>query len=576
MRQQRKYGAERAFGSARAARKVQDQRSAGAGDVPSNPANAAAKGSIWSVPSALLPQQLGNARNEPRADSKRGLRRNVARGKPGASSGKHQGRSAGGFTQGSGKPVKLIGQHQRIEQLRAGFGEEPRHGRPGEVSLRTGKAAVADGHDDSGTPGESSGWRHISRIAADARNRAEDEKIERPASFCVWRFAAASATFTVAHPSQTNEPMPTTPPQIDPEHSPIQPETPQSGSGPNDTGAASHSKSVSVVPHEAESGAVVAPVRIRTNRYGELEEHELVHLLDTIEDERARARFRESIYISLFFWLAVAWVAFYGPRYLWHAPQLITPTQALQQQALIQLNAPRLPHHAFAPPPKIDRGTLAKLRAMEPKPLPTPAAPPQPTPPVATQPTQPVPSPTLPMPAAPHPEPPRTAAPVPDAPAPQPTKPSFNTPLTAGQDMQQAMRGSQTASDNRSIGVTGGTRGGAQVGQGVDILSDTQGVNFQPYLQRILREIYEQWLPLLPEETRPPLRKQGTTQIRFTINPDGTIAAMHLDGSTHDDALNRAAWGSITGVGQFPPLPKQFHGPNLELRIHYLVNQDTE
>jgi hypothetical protein len=374
--------------------------------------------------------------------------------------------------------------------------------------------------------------------------------------------------------------MPTTPPQIDPESSPIQPETPQSGSGPNDTGTTTHSKSTSVVPHEAESGAVVAPVRIRTNRYGELEEHELVHLLDTIADERARARFRESIYISLFIWLAIAWVAFYGPRYLWHAPELITPTTALQQQAQIQLNAPRLPHHAFAPPPKIDRGTLAKLRAMEPKPLPTPAAPPQPTPPVAMQPTQPVPSPTLPMPVAPHAEPARTAAPVPEAPTPQPTKPSFNTPLTAGQDMQQVLRGSQNAGDNRSMGFTGGGRGGVQTGQGVDILSDTQGVSFQPYIARIMREIYEQWIPLLPEETRPPLHKQGYTALRITIMPDGSIHVQDgvhnglvLDSSSHDEALDRAAWGSITGVGQFPPLPKQFHGPDLELRIHYLVNQ---
>ena len=341
------------------------------------------------------------------------------------------------------------------------------HGRSGEVRLRTGKAAVADGQDDSGAAGESSGGRHISRIDADARNRAEDEKIERPASFWVWRFAAAGATFTVAHPSQTNEPMPTTPPQIDPESSPTQPETPQSGSGSNDTGTAAPKGRVSVVPHEVESGTVVAPVRIRTNRYGELEEHELVHLLDTIEDERARARFRESIYISLFIWLAIAWVAFYGPKYLWHAPQLITPTTALQQQALVQLNAPRLPHHAVAPPPKIDRGTLAKLRAMEPKPLPTPAAPAQPTPPVATQPTQPVPSPALPMPVAPHPAPPRTAAPVPDsALAAAPTQPSFNTPATAGQDMQQAMRGSQSAGDNRSMGISGGGRGRAQAGAG--------------------------------------------------------------------------------------------------------------
>ena len=111
---------------------------------------------------------------------------------------------------------------------------------------------------------------------------------------------------------------------------------------------------------------------------------------------------------------------------------------------------------------------------------------------------------------------------------------------------------------------------------GVDILSDTMGVNFDPYLKKIIREIYETWLPLIPEETRPPLNKSGTTQIRFIILADGKIGGMYLEDSTHDDAINRAAWGSITGVGQFPPLPNEFHGPNLELRIRYLVNRATE
>ena len=115
----------------------------------------------------------------------------------------------------------------------------------------------------------------------------------------------------------------------------------------------------------------------------------------------------------------------------------------------------------------------------------------------------------------------------------------------------------------------------AKVGQGLEILSDTQGVNFQPYLKDLLHEIYGKWTPLMPDETRAPQNKQGETQIRFTINPDGTIAAMHLEDSTHDDALNRAAWGSITGVGKLPPLPQDFHGPNLQLRIHFKVNQGT-
>jgi TonB family protein len=374
----------------------------------------------------------------------------------------------------------------------------------------------------------------------------------------------------------------------------MQPEAPQDSGAPGAADAPDAEISapdkptpgapISVVPHEGSSRTVAAPTHIiRTNRYGHLEEHELIKLLDTIEDERARGRFRESIYISLIVWLAIAWVLFYGPKYLWHSPQLITPADALHQQEVVQLNAPILPHHAVAPAPKIDRGTIAKVKEMSPRPAaappaPAPAATPAPTettpPPALTQPSPPVASPTLPLPSAPRPV---SRSAEPEAPTPQPsTRPNFNTGRTASDDMQQAMHGSQSAGDDRSVGISGNTRGTQAGVGGPEILSDTQGVNFQPYLQRILRLIYQQWIPLLPEEARPPLNKRGTTQVRFTINPDGTIAAMHLDGSSHDDALNRAAWGSITGVGQFPPLPKQFHGPNLELRIHYLVNVDQD
>ena len=143
--------------------------------------------------------------------------------------------------------------------------------------------------------------------------------------------------------------------------------------------------------------------------------------------------------------------------------------------------------------------------------------------------------------------------------------------------MAQAMQGSKSSGSGGGLGLRSGGNGrGPALGAGPEILSDTQGVDFQPYIGKIMRMIYQQWIPLIPEEANPPLSKRGTTLVRFTINQDGTIAAMHLDGSTHDDALNRAAWGSITGVGQFPPLPKQFHGPNLELRITYMVNQPTE
>lgn len=356
---------------------------------------------------------------------------------------------------------------------------------------------------------------------------------------------------------------------------------------------------VSFVPHvPVDETARPKPLRIRTGRFGELDEHELVRLLDTIEDERARARFRESVYISVFIWIGITLFAFFGPKYLWHSPRVVLPSEVLRAREVTQLTAPTLtaPHVRSAPP--MDNHTLEHLRSSEPRvtppaPRPVPKAETSPaqahteprtdTRPLPSEPTPtPRPSPAtanLPPTPAPQPQPSRPPPPVlAEAPRPQPSsRPDFNTgSQNPGDQIQNAVR-SATPGTGRAGGIDRHSRDGGNLGVGpAEILSDTQGVNFQPYLTRILREIYDTWIPLIPEEARPPLMKSGVTQIRFTILPDGSIGGMHIDGSTNDDALNRAAWGSITGVNQFPPLPPQFHGPNLELRIHYLVNRQTE
>ena len=110
---------------------------------------------------------------------------------------------------------------------------------------------------------------------------------------------------------------------------------------------------------------------------------------------------------------------------------------------------------------------------------------------------------------------------------------------------------------------------------GLDVLSDTQGVNFDPYLKGVLTSIHDTWLPLLPPEARPPKLEQGDSVVRFTIGPTGKILAMHLDGGTRDTNLDNAAWGAISRVGHFPALPEGFTGPSLQLRIHFRVNMDA-
>ena len=304
--------------------------------------------------------------------------------------------------------------------------------------------------------------------------------------------------------------------------------------------------------------------------------HELVHMLDSIEDELARRRFRESLYISFFVCVALAWVVLYGPRYLWHSPQLVNPSDVLQHREMVELNAPVLPHNAPSAPraaPKVDTKTLEKLRSAAP---PAPATP-QPTASTPAPPsTPPMPATAPVLPSAPAPVA-RPAAPLADAPAPQPTsKPNFGTPSTAD-------------SMNSLLRIVHAI---ARVAQGFVTASALARVPWQaeallcflicrasifPTICAVCRwTCIETWIPLLPEETEPPLMKQGETYIEFSILPDGRIDGMKLVGSTHDVAIDKAAWGSIVSEGQFPPLPKQFHGPNLTLRFHYLVNKNIQ
>ena len=53
-------------------------------------------------------------------------------------------------------------------------------------------------------------------------------------------------------------------------------------------------------------------------------------------------------------------------------------------------------------------------------------------------------------------------------------------------------------------------------GSAVDVLSDTRGVNFSPYLKEVLPAIRGRWIALLPEQARPPTSAIGETDVRFT------------------------------------------------------------
>ncbi|MBI3644534.1 MAG: TonB C-terminal domain-containing protein [Acidobacteriales bacterium] len=158
-------------------------------------------------------------------------------------------------------------------------------------------------------------------------------------------------------------------------------------------------------------------------------------------------------------------------------------------------------------------------------------------------------------------------------------RPSFSTPTTAGSAIEQATRAAAANRGNYGGGEAGDYglsqgRGGAKALDQAEILTDTMGVDFGPYLQRITQVVRSNWMTALPPSVFPPILKQGKLSIQFVILKDGKVAGMELHTTSGDVALDRAAWASITASNPFPPLPKEFPGQVLGLRFYYFYNLD--
>ena len=156
--------------------------------------------------------------------------------------------------------------------------------------------------------------------------------------------------------------------------------------------------------------------------------------------------------------------------------------------------------------------------------------------------------------------------------------PNFNTQLTAGSAIEQAVEaaaanrghsggGSQGVGDFGSPG-----RSGAKALDQAEILTDTMGVDFGPYLTRSVQIVKQSWDTEMPPSVYPPIFKQGKLALEFQILKDGSVTGLIRDTSSGDVALDRAAWGSITASTPFPPLPKEFQGKLLGLRFYYFYN----
>ncbi|HEY4904390.1 MAG TPA: TonB family protein [Candidatus Sulfotelmatobacter sp.] len=327
--------------------------------------------------------------------------------------------------------------------------------------------------------------------------------------------------------------------------------------------------------------------------YRETDDHSVPHLLIQLQDDLARSRWREALWISIIVHMVLAiciWnFAFLASHIFGRKIVPFSANDLLNRQNTTFLALPpdlqKVPHKpntnvisdkdriATTRHPELDTKELRKILATPPPGAPGPNGP-------RTQ--------------TPAPQPPQVAQNQPQnfqqsAPQQPPnTNPTaqLQTPradsnpfkmggaMSAGDAIQEAAR---AAAERRGGG--GGQEGDFGLGTGahgrqlgaLEILSDTQGVDFGPYLQRILQDVKENWYRIIPESAQ---MKKGKLAIEFAITKDGNVAGMKLVATSGDTALDRAAWGGITASNPFPPLPTDFGGPYLALRFRFYYNPD--
>jgi TonB family protein len=239
------------------------------------------------------------------------------------------------------------------------------------------------------------------------------------------------------------------------------------------------------------------------------------------------------------------------------------PVVKITPKALAKAAPPRPEEHRIEAPPVASERPPLDLPA-----APTPKANTNPTP--STSPTQP-----------PPPEPSKLMPVLP------PTTPGhLNLGITNASpgkamqtDLQDAIKRSPGGGTYTSEGtVSGGGHGrgagggGAQYGNGVSILTPTEGVDFNSYINRLLAKLKQNWIAVMPESFY--LGDKGIVAISFRINKDGSFSAesLSIDRTSGKEPLDTAAASAIRATSPFEPLPPQFKGPNLDLRIGFYYN----
>ncbi|HYZ82770.1 MAG TPA: TonB family protein, partial [Bryobacteraceae bacterium] len=148
---------------------------------------------------------------------------------------------------------------------------------------------------------------------------------------------------------------------------------------------------------------------------------------------------------------------------------------------------------------------------------------------------------------------------------------------TVDEIIRSAPRGSApgtTVGDEGTGGADSRSPLPGKLGSAVELQSDTMGVDFGPYLIRVLSAVRRNWYAVIPESAR--FGRQGRVVIQFAIAKEGTVPKLVIAQSSGAEALDRAAVAGISASNPFPPLPPEFRGGQVRLQLVFTYNTNTQ
>lgn len=317
-----------------------------------------------------------------------------------------------------------------------------------------------------------------------------------------------------------------------------------------------------------------------------------VNLLNKETPEKDRAELVKSVMSFAAHILFIAFLIFEPKIFPPHVPTQEENELARRQMtillppgALDELKSTPKPRQ---PPVHVDPKVLRRVAP----PVPKPEAVPAPTP-VTKEPGKP-----KELPSAPTPQPQQTPPKAQDdsvakqdtpkqplkleAPQQQPTDHALLLPKSSlGSSLHDSIRESARMNAPTAVGGGGqvpsnsglpGGGGQAQAYGNMEMLTPTEGVDFNDYLHRVYIIVKRNWFAVMPESVR--LGDKGVVSLQFRIMrngvvPDGEPVRISTSGK---EPLDRAAVSSIRASSPFEPLPPAFSGPYIELRFTYFYN----